>query len=134
MGRNRRNRILLSSTRLSIEPLENRALLAGVTADIPLSNSLDIDTAQVNTDAISSNTTGFPTNISVEAGDEQATVFLMRALYGADCVGKIEILGFNNKASIKERNKLSFLKDSVGFSPVGMAEVLSVYRKFQINF
>jgi hypothetical protein len=75
MGRKRRNRILLSSTRLSIEPLENRALLAGVTADIPLSNSLVTETTQVNTDAISSSTTGFPTNISVEAGDGQATVF-----------------------------------------------------------
>ena len=74
MGRKRRDRILLSSTRLSIEPLENRALLAGVTADIPLSNSLSTDTAQVNTDAISSSTTGFPTNISVEAGDGQVTV------------------------------------------------------------
>ena len=59
MGRNRRNRILLLSTRLSIEPLENRALLAGVTADILLSNSLVTDTTQVNTDAISSSTTGF---------------------------------------------------------------------------
>ena len=75
MGSNRRNRILLLSTRLSIEPLENRALLAGVTADIPLSNSLTTDTAQVNTDVISSRSTGFPTNISVEAGDGQATVF-----------------------------------------------------------
>jgi hypothetical protein len=74
MGRKRRNRILLSSTRLSIEPLENRALLAGITADIPLSNSLSTDTAQVNTDAILSSTTGFPTNISVEPGDGQVTV------------------------------------------------------------
>ncbi|MGI9447091.1 MAG: fibronectin type III domain-containing protein, partial [Pirellulales bacterium] len=39
-----------------------------------MSNSLSTDTAQVNTDAISSSTTGFPTNISVEAGDGQVTV------------------------------------------------------------
>ncbi len=39
----RRNRILLSSTSLNIEPLENRTLLAGVIEDIPFSSSLAID-------------------------------------------------------------------------------------------